>query len=278
MANKDQPQAGDTVPKLTLGQRLLTVLPRLGGSSGPVEAPSPPSDHDVIADAGADDVPSRRDRDEVEPAPPRSPVRERQRPTGPGQSGKTKEELALAIKRLDDRERRIGIFMAPLGVALGIFSMVSAINTKTSHVRVKGQLSRETLITLGIASIVLSGLVLVAALSRRRSFLGFALVFLGTSFGFPLLLPFWFVGGWLIFRAYKWQKELAAMGGRPAGRASRAPSTGRAAAGGDDARARGRAAATARAKKKAPEPKGPPPSKRYTPPKPTRPRPPAPPT
>ena len=277
----NQPAGGDAVPKLTIGQRLLTALPRVGGNSAPAASSPTLEDEaddrvdeideeaETPASPGARTTPARRNG-----AGPASPASTRPRPDGVGKSGMTKEQLVVAIKRLDDRERLFGFFMAPLGIAIGILSMVNASHMNAHTHLAKGALSKNMLIDLGVASIVLSVVVFFAALSRRRSFLGFALVFLGTSFGFPLLLPFWFVGGWLVFRAYKWQKELSAMGGGPAGRAA---SSGRAQASRSDPRARGRSAAEARAKKKQPAPKGPGASKRYTPPKPTRPRPPVPP-
>ena len=58
---------------------------------------------------------------------------------------------------------------------------------------------------------------MLAAWTRRRSFVAFALLFLGTSMGFPFALPFWALGIWLIFRVFKWQKELTAMTGAAGG-------------------------------------------------------------
>ena len=294
MADEDQGTEPGAVPKLTLTQRILTALPRLGANAKaeepPDEAPSRPRPAATSkprpraeavrsaagrAEAGegegeregegeATGAPAPSGEVQAAPVAGRPPSAKRT-----GASGMTAEQLAHTIKYLDDRERLIGIVMAPLGAVVGILSTVTALH---SHTHVKGQLSHGALVTLGIASLVLSGLVLVAALTRRRSFLGFALVFLGTSFGFPLLLPFWFVGGWLIFRAYKWQKELTALRGGTTGRGG----TGPAPRGQQDARTMAAARASARAKKREPAPKGPSASKRYTPPKPTRPRPPAP--
>ena len=124
----------------------------------------------------------------------------------------------------------------------------------------------------GAARILLSGVVLAAAFTRRRSFVGFSLLFLGTSMGSPLFaLPFWGLGGYLIWRVFKYQKVLTARRGT-----SHATAGGRSAGGGRvpaDVRAAGRAGATAarqraqspRRGRKEPTPTGPRPSKRYTP-------------
>jgi hypothetical protein len=296
--------ATDAPPKLTLGQRLLTALPRLGtaatASTGPrQEAPADRSGarrgsgsaaasdevDEVDEDGGDDGEPVDEGRD----APAREPGT-RTRPTervqagtkakgATGPSGMTREELAHRIKYVDDRERRIGMLMAPLGFAIGIVILVLALRLNPHQPLAKGQSSQATLITLAVGAIILSVVVFLAALSRRRALMGFALVFLGIPLNFPLLLPFWFVGGWLVFRSLKWQRELAALNRGQSGGAGGArgggarTATGRGAR--QDPRARGREAAAARAARKQPAPKGPAPSKRYTPPKPTRPRPPA---
>jgi hypothetical protein len=322
MGDDEQPTKGDTVPKLTIGQRLLTALPRVGAPAVDTSTPGPEPDTasdstarstprqgarrsapvpDVTDDAGAGDGGTGADDTAVsdhevtagdvtasghtvvldgEPVPDdvvdttrsnegRAPAKG----AGPakGTSGMSKDELVSAIKRINDQERKIGLFIAPVGAVLGILLTIVAIHTNPA-VGHKDHVSQSVLVWEGVARIVLSAVVALAALSRRRSFLGFALLFLGTSFGSPIVaLPFWFVGGWLIWRAFKWQKELAAITG----------SDRRAAAGGrgttrSDSRGRGRSAAEQRPKKKQSAPKGPEASKRYTPPKPTRPKPPAP--
>jgi hypothetical protein len=129
----------------------------------------------------------------------------------------------------------------------------------------------------GGARVLLSVVVALAAWNRRRSFVAFALLFLGTSMGFPLAIPFWALGVWMIFRVLKWQRELAALTGSPL-RSRPAP----AARGQSAAEARRRARAErmsarttgGRRAKKQPEPTGPQRNKRYTPPGQARPRPP----
>ena len=160
--------------------------------------------------------------------------------------------------------------------------------------------SKEALLEGG-ARLLLAGIVVAAALSRRRSFVGFALLFLGTAMGSPLFaLPFWVLGGYLIWRVFKYQRVLTAKGGGARGSGARGSgargagargtTSGRTAGSGRvpaSPGAAGRAGATAarervqasrRRGRKEPAPTGPTPSKRYTPPRPTRPRPPAPPS
>jgi hypothetical protein len=206
----------------------------------------------------------------------------------------TPEQLVERIKRIDDRERAIAMGTAAIGVIVGIAVTLAYVHTNPP-LHAKNHQSAGVLWGYGIARVVLSGLVAVAAQYRRRSFVGFALLILGTSMAsFLFVLPFWIAGGWLIFRALKWQRELAAL----TGNSSRSRSTSR----GSTARstttrtattpaARGREAAEARRRarmermnartaggrrsKKQAEPTGPSPNKRYTPPgSTTRPRPP----
>jgi hypothetical protein len=195
----------------------------------------------------------------------------------------TAAELTQIIKRIDDRERTIALGTAALGVVVGIaVAVVGAHMNPPLHA--KNHESGVEFLIYGILRVVLAGVVVIAAQNRRRSFVGFALLFLGTAMGSFFALPFWVVGGWLILRVLKWQKELAAMTGqtrkRPEPRTRPDPAT----RGRDTAEARRRArterlnarTAGGRRAKKQPEPSGPPPNKRYTPPKPTRTRPPVP--
>jgi hypothetical protein len=201
----------------------------------------------------------------------------------------TREEITHRIKRLDDRERFLALSSAPLGAAVGIGLTILAIHLNPPlllHGKLNAKHESNSLILLeGGARILLSGIVVAAALSRRRSLVGFALLFLGTAMGSPLFaLPFWVLGGYLIWRVFKYQRVLTARGGaqaRPA-RQARAPGGRRVPANPREASRAGVSAARDRAQsrrtKKQPAPTGPPPSKRYTPPRPTRPRPPAPPS
>lgn len=273
--------------KLTLGQRILASLPNL--ERRPRTAPPPrrsagraphaASGTDVVvADAVLEPArsetavgPGAGGRDASLPATSKAG-----QPDRGAVSGMTKDELVAIIKKLDERERVLALLSAPIGVVVGVVLTIGAVHYNPG-LHQKGHLTTGTIYLEGGARVLLSAIVLLAAWTRRRSFVAFALLFLGTSLGFPFALPFWALGVWFIFRVFKWQKELSAM----TGGASRQRAT-PAARGRTDAEARGRARAEARAArgrgrgaKTQTDATGPSQSKRYTPPKPTRTRPPA---
>jgi hypothetical protein len=231
---------------------------------------------EVISPGGAragSDAPPSRLRDAFFKPPPADHAARKTDPT----KNMSNEELAHAIKRIDDRERSYALFAGPLGAAAGIVLTVAAIhyNPPLHH---KGHVANSITELYGVARVVLSGVVMLTALSRRRSLVAFALLLLGTAEGFPFALLFWGLGGWMIWRVFRYQKVLTARGGTRGRPADGPRAAGR--AGASDARQRASARKAAprdrgRGRKK-PEPTGPPPSKRYTPPKPTRPRPTAP--
>ncbi len=197
----------------------------------------------------------------------------------------TREEITHRIKRLDDRERFLALTAAPFGVAVGVLLTVVAIHLNPSlmlHGKLNPKHESTSLIWLeGGVRLLLSGVVVACTLTRRRSLVGFALLFLGTSMGSPLFaLPFWALGGYLIWRVFKYQRRPDRTRRGPAARRQHQTRPRQPPCGG--ARRRGRSdgerAQARRRSKKEPAPTGPPPSKRYTPPRPTRPRPPAPPS
>ncbi len=267
-------QSSGTAPKLTMGQRLLTSLPDLQ------RKPKAPAKVDTTSD-GADDA-SPSDNGTGPEADGGGTASSTKAPPRGKTSGLSKEELTHAIKRIDDRERLLAILSAPIGVVVGALLTVLAVhfNPPLHH---KNHLTFVTIVVFeGGARVLLSGVVLAAAYTRRRSFVGFALLFLGTSLGLPFALPFWALGAWLIWRVFKYQRELTALGGT-VGR-QRKPAAGRDSGRGTNkgtnrpatlAEARAAGAARSRRKKQLPT-TGPPPSKRYTPPRPTRPKPPPP--
>ena len=300
MTDDDTDAPRGVAPKLTIGQRLLTALPNLQRQP----ASAAPATHTNGASTKADDTDADTDADAIEAdadaieaatdgaTTRRARLRDSFLTPAPAKrvspadalASMSREEIAHRIKKLDDRERLLALFAAPTGTAVGLLLTGFALHLNPA-VHVKGHVSNSLILLEGGARILLSGLVVAAALSRRRSLVGFALLFLGTAMGSPLFaLPFWGLGGYLIWRVFKYQKVLNARGGTPgrtSGRAtggSRVPANPRAAARAESAAGRTRAQAARQRGRKQPEPAGPTPSKRYTPPKPTRPRPPAPPT
>jgi hypothetical protein len=296
-----------SLPRLTVGQRILTSLPNLQRPPKPVPERSPdrpsgaPAASPAPRNSGAPDSDVDDETvvspDEVltpgtDPSASRSRFRDSfMKPPTPraargAPSGMSASELNHIIKRIDDREQALAYFSAPLGAVVGIILTVAALHMNPA-VHVKNHVSPSLIVFEGGARVVLSAVVALAAWKRRRSFVAFALLFLGTSMGFLFALPFWILGIWLIFRVLKWQKELATLTG---GRARPRADTGTSARtrtdaprGLDAAEARRRARAermrTARTAggrraKKQPEPPGPPRNKRYTPPNTVRPKPP----
>jgi hypothetical protein len=278
------------VPKLTIGQRILTALPNLDRkSNGAHGSASTVRPAEVIS-------PERAGSDEEEPEEPQgrqarparqsgSTARSQARASGKPDptANMSNEELQYAIKRIDDREQKYAFFAGPLGAAIGIALTAIAIHTNPP-VGHKDHVSESLILLEGAARIVLGALVVLAAKTRRRSFVAFALLFLGTADSFPFALLFWGLGGWMIWRVFRYQKALTARGAGPRSRAAAAgsrtaggPKTS-ARAGATDARAKMQARKDARDRRrgKLPAVTGPAPSKRYTPRKPTRPRPPPP--
>ncbi len=318
MTDDNSGDLGGAPPRLTIGQRILAALPNLQRETTP--APSD-ADTDADTDTDTDDVDVDDEETSTEVVATRAPAgiggrlmdaafpptssRARGRPVDDLDS-MTREEITHRIKKLDDRERFLALTAAPLGVLVGIVLTAFALHLNPApllHGKVNPKHVSESLILLeGGARILLSGIVVACALTRRRSLVGFSLLFLGTSMGSPLFaLPFWVLGGYLIWRVFKYQKILSTRGAAargatrgtargtarggdrtatnaraPGGR--RVPANPRAAGRAGAAAARERVQSRGRRGRKEPAPTGPTPSKRYTPPRPTRPRPPAPPT
>jgi hypothetical protein len=288
------------VPRLTIGQRVLASLPNLQRQT-PTVAPAPERPARKAGATGTDDSAGAVvSPDEIVAPGTEAPGTEASAPSGkrrdaffkppaPRQprgapSGMTAAELTHIIKKIDDRERSIALGTAVIGVVVAIVLTIAVIRLNPP-LHAKNHQDASEIVIYGVVRVVFAALAGLAARTRRRSFVGFALLFLGTSMlpDAVFALPFWAVGGWLIFRALKWQKELAAMTGQTRSRPAPPERTAPVARGRDAAEARRQARAqrmTARSAggrrgKKQPEPKGPPPNKRYTPPKPTRTRPPA---
>ena len=229
MSTNGDGTTGDTspgdgaVPKLTIGQRVLASLPNLQRQ---VPAPAPERPARKTAAAGIDESagPALTADEVLAPGTDAPPPSAGRRPAAaPRQrgapSGMTAAELAHIIKRIDDRERSIALGSAVLGVAVGIALTVAEVHTNPA-VHVKGHTSTGFIVFEGgvrdccwLPSSPWP-LGIVVAPSSASPFCS-----LGTSMGGLFALPFWAVGVWLIFRALKWQKELAAMTGQ-----TRAPS------------------------------------------------------
>jgi hypothetical protein len=171
--------------------------------------------------------------------------------------------VASQVKRITERERTLGFAAAAIAAVLWAILTVPDLLHPPKHLA-KGQPdTTQVAIYLGVG-MALACLIFAASIIRRRALLGFAALFTGASFGSLvfLALPFWAFGGWLLWRAFRIQRDAASRAttghGGPSPPARRASS-----------RAIGRGSNGAA--RRTP----PPPSKRYTPPKPPpkRPRP-----
>ncbi|HVA59199.1 MAG TPA: hypothetical protein VNG13_01525 [Mycobacteriales bacterium] len=127
------------------------------------------------------------------------------------------EELAAAVRSTDDKERLIGLSMAPLAAAIGILVMSALIandpparlkNGQPNRLHVSVALYHELTVVL----LVMSVLILAMSLSRKRLFLGILLALYGLAifnlhyWGFGI--PFLMAGSWLLVRTYRLQQEL----------------------------------------------------------------------
>jgi hypothetical protein len=252
--------ADESLPKLTLGQRVLAALPNL-------QRP-PAGAGRTRSTAGSSDGAVRPD--EVIAPSESSDGGGRQAAGGPVSGGRSKPnpyaewsvvDLRAAMKRLDDRERMLPLVVGPLLAVLDLVLTAVAVHDNPG-LHQKGHTDPATIVAVGVGSAVVAGLVLVAALLRRRSFTIFALLFSGYGGGLITMLPAWAVAGWLFVRFNRMQKVVVAKTGGP-GAARGAAAKARA-----DRTAQRRTGR--RGAKPVPPPAGPEPSKRYTPPKPVR--------
>lgn len=300
--------SGTALPKLTLGQRILTVLPQLGKSQEPA-AGANAGRVDVASEAeGAEPDTSQGTSEAERGTPPaaaapvdRSRLRDRltQPDTTTTASARKRPykdvastELAHRIKFLDDSERKYVLVAAPLGVVLALLLTFNTLRTNPP-LHHKDHQDPTVLLLYGLTSILFAACAIFAALRRRRSLAAFSLLLLGFVGQIYTAIPMWALAIWLFVRSNRYQRELTVRGEGPRARSAQRrqqrgetqraarPGGGSAAAsrasGSGSVRraaARGAAAADARAarRRKQPVPAGPAASKRYTPPKPPRPK------
>ncbi len=183
----------------------------------------------------------------------------------PGRSG---VPTKWSIDRLDIREKQFTYVAAGASAVFAI--LVYADETSKHHLKLaKNQLSPQTTLVIGLVAAVL---LVIAALVGRRAPVGFVALFTGAAFGgssIVLGLPFFVLAIWVLYHAYKNQKETSASLRAARSEAGAAPP------------ARSRTApppkgSSPSARKRAKGPVTPTANKRYTPKTPPRPAPPAP--
>ena len=120
---------------------------------------------------------------------------------------RTVEELEVAIRVSDDKERAIGLVAAPLAAIVGIIVSSATIQNAKNHHDSTTVFVELTYVILGMAV-----LILVSSLLRKRLFQGITLALYGLAvfnlrfwgFGVPFLLA----GAWYLVRAYRLQQAL----------------------------------------------------------------------
>lgn len=127
------------------------------------------------------------------------------------------EELEVSVKSADDKERLLGLLAAPFAAAIGILVITALIDHDPSAHLKNGQLNKlHVSLSLyhGLAAVlvVMSVLMLVTALLRKRLYLGIVMALYGLAvfnlhywgFGVPFIMG----GAWLLVRAYRLQRHL----------------------------------------------------------------------
>jgi hypothetical protein len=129
----------------------------------------------------------------------------------------TVDELEAAIARADDKERLIGLILAPIAAAIALLITGSLIsNDPKAHLANgainKAHVNPSQYLELGAVTAALAVLMLVMALLRKRLYLGIVTALYGLSifnlhfWGFGI--PFLMVGAWYLVRSYRFQTQL----------------------------------------------------------------------
>ena len=126
----------------------------------------------------------------------------------------------MEIRRSNDKERAIGLVVAPVAAIVGLLISSASIDNARSHGQSVGVYEELTYVLLGLAV-----LILVSSLLRKRLFQGITIALFGVAVfqlkysyvGFAA--PFVLVGAWYLVRSYRLQQALKraeADGGGPA--------------------------------------------------------------
>jgi len=199
------PLEGDGGPDLSVWQRTLLRLPRLGGR--------------------ADKTPLK-DRLERTFLKPVDPAKAQKSPSLPRPEDLTIEELEAA-KYSDDQERLIGLSLAPLAGIIAILVTTHQLANNPAAYLPSGRpnpahLSPGLAHELELVLIALAVVILVTSLVRRRLYTGIATALYGLAifnlhwWGFGI--PFVLVGAWFLVRAYRAQQAYKAAASGGAGR------------------------------------------------------------
>ncbi|HEV8064167.1 MAG TPA: hypothetical protein VGP46_05015 [Acidimicrobiales bacterium] len=141
------------------------------------------------------------------------------------------DQLALAVKSADDKERLVGLLAAPIAALIGMV-ITSSLIANDPPALLKGAVLNARHVSvplyyeLGGVVVGLAVVMLVASMLRKRLFMGISMALYGLAvfnlhfWGFGL--PFILAAAWLLVRAYRLSRDL-----RVATEADDAPVTGR---------------------------------------------------
>ncbi len=134
-------------------------------------------------------------------------------------------ELEDAVRYADDKERLMGLLLAPVAAAIGLVVIAyltnhdpaALVHGKVNPKHVSLSLYHDlTFVLLGLSVVMLA-----TAYFRKRLFLGITMALYGLSvfnlhqWGFGI--PFLMLGAWLLVRSYRLQRDLnEATGAKPA--------------------------------------------------------------
>jgi hypothetical protein len=129
----------------------------------------------------------------------------------------TEAEIEATIKRASDKERLIGLILAPVAAAIGFLVTSALVHNDPAALYANGQLNphhtNPTLYTeLGLLSMALAIGMLASAWFRKRLLLGATMAMYGLSlfnlhyWGFGV--PFIMFGSWYLVRAYRLSQKL----------------------------------------------------------------------
>jgi hypothetical protein len=127
----------------------------------------------------------------------------------------TVEELQLAVKFANDKERLIGLLAAPFAAAIGLLIGNALISHDPAALLANGSVNKLH-VSVGLydeamlALVALAVVMLITAFFRKRLYLGIVMALYGLTvfnlhywgFGIPYLMA----GAWLLVRVYRLQK------------------------------------------------------------------------
>jgi len=192
---RDEDDSGDAPPRLSLRHRLLLLLPHL--SKDPDKAPLGERLRGAV----------------LKPVDPGTGAAKAKAPD----KRASVEELEAHLKYADDKERLIGLLLAPIAAAIGILVVNDRISKHAAQFLSNGKpnpqyVSLSLLHELELVFLGLAAVMVVTAYFRKRLFLGIAMALYGLAifnlryWGFGV--PFIMVGAWLLVRAYRAQRDL----------------------------------------------------------------------